>query len=291
VPYNVFSHLLVLEYHDVVPAACAHDAYEIPVGAFARQMAELYQSHVPVVDARTLATWLATGTPLPPQVVVLTFDDGYEGVYLYAYPILLKYHFPFSVFLIGHVVRRRGPEVPSGWARLTYAEIRTMEASGLADFESHTWNLHGGIPCPYRCADARTIARDLAREDAFVYQLTRQWPVAFAYPGGGVSPVGLEEARAHYLIAFIGNRVPEEPLWAQDWRWLVPRYIVLARTNVAGLLRAMRNGWRWYRPVPDFVSPVGPRPVGRPLPRPVVTLRAEGEPGPHAAELRRPVVA
>ncbi len=251
-PYTAFSHLLVLEYHDVVPAACAHDAEEVPVAAFARQMAELHASHVPVVTARTLAAWLSTGVPLPPQVVVLTFDDGYEGVYLYALPILARYHLPFTVFLIGHDVRRAGPALPSGWARLTDTEIRRMQATGLVDFESHTFNLHGNVRCPYDCASAPVIARDLARNDRFILGLTGQWPVAFAYPGGRLTPTGLREARSHYAIAFVGMRLPPRGLWEGYSRWLVPRFFVDAGTNIAGVLRAQRDGWHWYTLVPRF---------------------------------------
>jgi peptidoglycan/xylan/chitin deacetylase (PgdA/CDA1 family) len=250
--FDPFAHVLVLEYHDVVPAACAQDAEEIPVAAFARQMAELHASHVPVVTARTLALWLEAGVTLPRQVVVLTFDDGYEGVYLYAFPILARDHLPFTVFLIGHDVRRSGPPVPSGLARLTVAEIRTMEASGLVDVESHTYNLHGNVPCPYDCASAPVIARDLAHNDALILRWTGRRPVAFAYPGGRLSPAGLREAVDHYAIAFIGMRVPPQALWAADSRWLVPRYFVFPRTNVAGVLRAQRDGWHWTTEVPDF---------------------------------------
>ena len=253
-----FRHVLVLEYHAIVPAQCAHNAYEVPVSAFARQMAQLHASGVPVVTARTLAAWMSAGAALPPLVAVVTFDDGYEGVYRYALPVLSRYHMPFTAFVIGSAVRPSGPVYPSGLARLTVAELRAMQATGLADIESHTWNLHGNVPCPYNCASAPAIASDLAHENRFIRRTTGIAPIAFAYPGGMVSAAGLDEAKRFYQIAFIGEAVPPPAVWSSEARWLLPRFVVVAGTDVTKLVRQQRGGLAWYTTQADFlgVAPV-----------------------------------
>jgi peptidoglycan/xylan/chitin deacetylase (PgdA/CDA1 family) len=42
--------------------------------------------------------------PIPPRAIVLTFDDGYENFYEYAYPVLRRYRFPAIVYLVAGLV-------------------------------------------------------------------------------------------------------------------------------------------------------------------------------------------
>ena len=67
---------------------------------------------------------------LPDKTVHLTFDDGYKDNYSEAFPILKKYGFKATVFLITSQVGLLG--------HLNWEEILEMQDSGIIDFESHT---------------------------------------------------------------------------------------------------------------------------------------------------------
>ena len=60
--------------------------------------------------------------------VLITFDDGYKDVYLYAFPILKKFKLQATMFLIAGLIGRPG--------YLTQNEI--VEMSEVFSFESHT---------------------------------------------------------------------------------------------------------------------------------------------------------
>jgi peptidoglycan/xylan/chitin deacetylase (PgdA/CDA1 family) len=51
---------------------------------------------------------IMNGQTLPDRPVVITFDDGYLDVYQNAYPILEKYGFYATFFIIGNTVDTRG---------------------------------------------------------------------------------------------------------------------------------------------------------------------------------------
>jgi peptidoglycan/xylan/chitin deacetylase (PgdA/CDA1 family) len=90
--------------------------------------------------------------PLPPNAILLTFDDGYAGHYSRVYPLLRAYGFHAVFFLVGSWMEGR----PDGTVRygdrdvprnqfLSWEQAREMAASGLAEFGSHSWDLHRGI--------------------------------------------------------------------------------------------------------------------------------------------------
>jgi len=75
--------------------------------------------------------------------VVITFDDGYEDVYLNAFPILQEYNFTAFVFLItGFVGKHNSWDYNLGKRRkkhLSWKQIKEMSGCGFG-FGSHTVN-------------------------------------------------------------------------------------------------------------------------------------------------------
>lgn len=75
----------------------------------------------------------------PEKCVWISFDDIDKSVYENAFPILKEANIPFTLFVIaGHV----GSEDFSNLEMATWDELREMNKSGLADFGSHTFDMH-----------------------------------------------------------------------------------------------------------------------------------------------------
>lgn len=131
--------------------------------------------------------------PLPAKPLVITFDDGYESNYVYAYPVLKKYGFRASINLIVATVGD-GPAAPFNPAVLSYLnwdEAREMAQSGLVDFQSHTYDLHragpDGTPLTLSLPAPEVLA-DLTRAKAAIETKTGQPVLALAYPYGRYTP-------------------------------------------------------------------------------------------------------
>ena len=61
---------------------------------------------------------------------ILTFDDGYDGVYENAYPIAQKYNIPFTMFVITENMNTPGV--------ITWEQAREMQESGTVTIASHS---------------------------------------------------------------------------------------------------------------------------------------------------------
>ena len=65
---------------------------------FEFQMRHIAEQMNPI-SLTTLAGHLNHREPLPPKSVAVTFDDGIDSIYFYAYPILKKFRIPATVFI------------------------------------------------------------------------------------------------------------------------------------------------------------------------------------------------
>ena len=67
----------------------------------------------------------------------LTFDDGWENNYVYAYPLLKRLNCPFTIFLCTHIPER---EITfySGQRPLTREQIESLNRDPLCTFGAHT---------------------------------------------------------------------------------------------------------------------------------------------------------
>jgi len=108
------------------------------LGSFERQMQYLYENGYRTVTLDELTDWQAGRIELPPRSVAITFDDGDRSVYDSAYPILEKYGFTATFFL---VTSKMG-EQWEGVDVLFWPEVREMADSGVFRIESHTHDLH-----------------------------------------------------------------------------------------------------------------------------------------------------
>jgi biofilm PGA synthesis lipoprotein PgaB len=145
--------LTVLSYHEIAERADALvPNYAVTPANFAAQMQWLRDSHHHFVSVDDVLADAAGRKPLPPDAVLVTFDDGYQSMYVHAFPVLKELHIPAVVALVGSWLDAKGGTVDfDGKAiprddLLTWDEIRTMQHSGLVEVGSHTYDLHRGVP-------------------------------------------------------------------------------------------------------------------------------------------------
>jgi peptidoglycan/xylan/chitin deacetylase (PgdA/CDA1 family) len=121
-----------------------HYISEPPVGAdiYRKDLSvspERFESHLQLLKERGYQTItlddllgaLATGKPLPPKPVILTFDDGYADNYTNAFPLLQRYGMTGHFFIITDFVNAGR----AGY--MTWPQIEAMSAAGQR-FGSHS---------------------------------------------------------------------------------------------------------------------------------------------------------
>jgi len=131
--------IAILTYHNLAPA---EGPGTISPDSFTEQMDYLVAQGYNFIGLPQLQEFMKGGT-VPPNAVLITFDDGYRSVYQSAYPILQSKHLPAAVFLIVSKIGQSTNQIP----KLTWEEISAMQASGIV-FGSHTYDSHHEITGP-----------------------------------------------------------------------------------------------------------------------------------------------
>lgn len=106
--------------------ALTNPAYNTELSDFRKQMAWLHKNKVKTLTVDEL---LSKRSPTTEKAICLTFDDGWVGNYLYAYPILQEHGFKATFFIATDLIGNS--------FYMTWEQLKQMRASGMS-IQSHT---------------------------------------------------------------------------------------------------------------------------------------------------------
>ncbi|NPV52651.1 MAG: polysaccharide deacetylase family protein [Firmicutes bacterium] len=138
-------------YHDCVVVLMYHQiGFQhqrrgvIPPELFDAHMLYLKKMGFNPISHDAFANFLDGRGKVPNNAILITFDDGYESFYKYAYPTLEKYRFPAINFVIVGDTGNTSHSI--NIPHLSWNEMKEMEKSGLVALESHTYDSHYYAP-------------------------------------------------------------------------------------------------------------------------------------------------
>jgi len=188
---SVLSGIPVLNYHQINNEA--HNALTLSSQEFDAQMEYLYNNGYTTISPNQLVDYLQYGTELPPNPVLITFDDGYVDNYNVAYPILQKYNLKATIFVITDFVGNNG-------RYLSWKQVREMHNNGF-NFQSHTLS-HMLLA---NVSDEEVLSQLIKSREGIEWRLKEKVEY-LAYPGGAYDPRTIELAKqAGYRAAFTIN--------------------------------------------------------------------------------------
>lgn len=265
----------VLMYHHITPIDGAITASP---ANFEDQLQWLARRGYTSLTTQQFAGFLA-GQHVPKKSVLITFDDGYLDNWVYAYPLLKKYHFNAVIFLVtswvndGPVRNIMGqdalPETPSHAeceqridagrsddVILRWSEIRAMQSDGTFEFHSHTDTHTRWDKSPQASEKNTLMAQELERSRQSLQENLGEVSEHFCWPQGYFDTDYVrvaQQAGFRYLYttqAFGQNKPGTDP--AHIYRFAVRntsgnsvgRRIQMARNPVIGPLF---NRWKLWK--------------------------------------------
>jgi peptidoglycan/xylan/chitin deacetylase (PgdA/CDA1 family) len=193
--------------------------------------------------------------PLPPNVVVLTFDDGYENFHLNVWPLLVELGVPATLFVATAYLDSGRPfpfdewgctyherSEPKAWRPLTWRQCLEMERSRMVDIgsHSHTHRNFRGRP--------EDLRRDLAASLSLLEAQLGPGPRTFSFPYGSArSSRGaftdaslVETARSCGVSCSLTTEIALANPTTSPYTW---GRLEVVDTDSSATLRAKLEGW------------------------------------------------
>lgn len=156
-PKFIYKKLKYLE-KNVVPIFGLHS---VDLTRFETYVNHLYENNYKTLTVNEYYEFLHGKRKLEKNTIVLTFDDGQKSLWSIVYPLLKKYNFNATSFLIPSLIKKDdkiSPNLDDYWnGKATiediensekeenfcnWSEIKIMQNSGVIDFQSHSFAHH-----------------------------------------------------------------------------------------------------------------------------------------------------
>ncbi len=200
-------HIPVLAYHQV-DVEFELGVNSISPRAFESQIRFIVEQGYTAITPNRLIQAITSYSALPRCSILITFDDGYESFYTYAYPILKRYGLTATVFMLaGYIGQFNGWDVRRSFKRpkhLSSDQIQTLFKNGIG-FGSH------GLHHRFLTHCSRLEVKAELEESKSRLENLLQHPIqSFAYPYGSVDSETTDMVQsAGYRIAFSLNPCKE----------------------------------------------------------------------------------
>ncbi len=202
----------VFNYHNIAhlpeSATITEKAFNVTPELFEEQLKYFKENSYASVPLDYLIEYFNTGKALPPKIFAITFDDGHIGQYDYAFPLLKKYGFAATFFIVVDWATHPG--------FMSWDEIKEMSNAGMA-INSHSmthFNMQAVAPDRLKWEmeeSKKTLEEKIGK------------PVDYlAYPGGSYNQAVIDAAvAAGYKAAVSVRKVIEQ---SPKWRYSISRF-------------------------------------------------------------------
>ncbi len=196
---------------------------------FREQMEYLYENGYQTLTLAQVINFYHSGTELPEKSVLLTFDDCYQSINRYVYPLLKKYQFSATAFVVtGWLNTIREPFDPERSACLTEEELASM--ADVFEYANHTDLFHtrtGMTTSIMMEVSDQELSEDLDRCNTNPLISAR---TVFAYPFGLYTDRNVELLKSKgFQLAFTSengkNDINTDPLLLK--RNVIPYFMAL----------------------------------------------------------------
>lgn len=224
-----YDQIAILGFHNVVNDDEKEEYYKTnmwvdSLSAFEEKMKYLYEQGYHTITLNELYEWKKGNLEIEEKSVVLTFDDGYYASSFLIPPILKKYGFTASTFVVGSALEKEHIWDASS---LQYVNANDMMDQSVMKYYSHTYAMHGKTDGSFTLD---VVSKQQMQED-----IDKQRQIVdvsyFAYPYGHYNDTIIEVLKQNNVLLAFGYNENRKADREGDF-YTIPRFAITAYTNM-----------------------------------------------------------
>ena len=190
--------LPIIMYHHIATSQRRLNAYVITPEQFENDLKYIKEKGYTTINMTQLINHCLKGEALPEKPIMITFDDGYESTYAYAFPLLKQYDMCAVVSVVGSYadLYTQFEDHHLGYSHMNWAQIQEMSKTKYIEIQNHSYNMHkqsgdriatkrkyGESEEEYR----KALNDDIGKMQQLIYDNLGFMPNTFTYPFGNNS--------------------------------------------------------------------------------------------------------
>lgn len=195
--------LPVIMYHQVSDNSRLWGKYVVPPSTLREDFEYLRRCGCNPVSLKTVLLYTKGLCDLPPNPVVITFDDGQRSFLTKVVPLLAEFGYPAVVSPVGSLTElyTENGDTDDRYAYLNRLDIKKLSELGFAEIGNHSYDMHTlgarrgmGRKSGENLSDYReAIVTDLSKMQNLMLECTGSRPYILTYPYG-IASAATEEA-------------------------------------------------------------------------------------------------
>lgn len=132
----------IIMYHHIQENEDTLNEFMVTPEKFEKDISVIEKLEYTPISYKELCDFVYSDAKLPSKPIIITFDDGYESNYIYAYPILKQFNMKAAIAVIGNMVGKDSYNGVPAFKHFTYSQAKEMYESGLIEIQTHTYDMH-----------------------------------------------------------------------------------------------------------------------------------------------------
>lgn len=187
--------LPIIMYHHISSDNTKLNNYVISPKQFEEDMLYIKSKGYEPILIKDLLEYVYQGKPIPEKPIIITFDDGNESFYHYAYPILKQHNMKAVLSIVGSFTDTysKNEDHNINYSYLTWKQINELSKSSYVEIANHTYNLHNNEKGRQGCLPKANenkeeykniLEKDIKKLQEDITKYTAKTPTTFTYPFG-----------------------------------------------------------------------------------------------------------
>lgn len=242
----------IIMYHHISEDENMAGDYVITPQMFENDLKYLKDNGYKTITVRNLYAINDNQRKLDPKSIMITFDDGQESFYKYAFPLLKKYGFTAVFSVIGKYTEMYSNinDHNVKYSHVTWKQIKEMDQSGIVEFGNHSYDMHtnngvGRIGVTQKSGESDANYKTAIEDDIKAYnelfeKKVGYIPNIYTYPYGRFSKKTEQIIKENgFYAAFTCYEKRVVPKANNDWLYNLGRYNRTAKKTTESFFKSI----------------------------------------------------